>query len=718
MVFALTSGKSASTAKAEKSSLEDLLRDFEAWLVANPSWLEDKGFGGIQAQVITSSTTFPDLAFSNPGKARGFDYWHETIANAGTGSVASSAPLVAEAVVSKPATGGLDPVPSDFVPARCMPIYWEEKVSEPVDVFDKDGIKTGYKIVTTGAGYTTTNTYDLSGLLISTDYESVFGDFSRTEYETIPSGDVGSLIRATTTGKNGAQTWSSLELRDNNDNVIESKFESSDGYTSSMKQSFDSQNNLLESSYESSDGSKSHTKQIFQKAVDGQLEKIIVATEGSGPGYNYKSYSEYDASWNLLSSTYSDGNGYSSSTARTVSVDERGVVQGYSVVSEGSGHHNYWYKSTETLDTNGNLIVSSYEDSSGYFSKRTTERLSDSQWGELIVARDSSGYANDFGKSIYTSIIKYTLDWRTIESENEDSYGNSGKLSTTVKTHAAGEKIYVQTYQYKYADGATSEWTTEYNDQWQPLVDGKPVEILPILYKQPRDAQVLEPETVPTIAKTAADEFQARPTTSASDIVSEQVVMGIEGKTDRLIGSDGNDVFMVNDSGDRIATGQQGDSDSVMAEKFGLSLLQKKWDGIENAMLVGSDDLNLTGDAGPNTLSGNGGDNVIRGGAGLDTLFGGGGKDVFVIAREKKSIDQVLDFESGEDKIALSGSMFKSLFDKKKQLKDGVIGEKLMLDEAGVLWFDVDGSGRKVAAEIAVIGVQETIDRADFIFMA
>jgi len=155
-----------------------------------------------------------------------------------------------------------------------------------------------------------------------------------------------------------------------------------------------------------------------------------------------------------------------------------------------------------------------------------------------------------------------------------------------------------------------------------------------------------------------------------------------------------------------------------MAEKFGLSLLQKKWDGIENAMLVGSDDLNLTGDAGPNTLSGNGGDNVIRGGAGLDTLFGGGGKDVFVIAREKKSIDQVLDFESGEDKIALSGSMFKSLFDKKKQLKDGVIGEKLMLDEAGVLWFDVDGSGRKVAAEIAVIGVQETIDRADFIFMA
>ena len=718
MVFALTSRKSTSTAKAEKSTTEDLLRDFEAWLVANPSWLEDNGFGSIQAQVITSSTTFPDLKLSNPGEARGFDYWYETIANAGTSSAASSAPVVSDAAVSKPATGGLDPVPSDFVPARCLPIYWEEKTSDPVDVFDKDGVKTGHKIVTTGAGYTTTNTYDLGGLLVSTDYESVYGDSSRTEYETIPSDDGRLLSRAETTGKNAASTWASLEVRDSNGNVIESKFESSDGYTSSMKQSFDAQNNLLESSYESSDGSQSHTKQTFQKAADGQLEKIIVSSNGSGTGYNYKSYSEYDASWNLLSSNYSDGNGYNSSTARAAFVGENGAVQGYSVVSEGGDSKGYWYKSTETLDTNGNLIVSSYEDSSGYFSKRTTERQTDSQWGELIVATDASGSNNDFGKSIYTSTSKYTSDWRTIESESEDSSGNSSKLSTLVKTNAAGEKIYVQTYQYKYSDGSTSEWTTEYNDRWWPLVDGKPIEDLPMLYKQPRDNGVLEPATVPTIAKTAAGEFQTQPTTSASDIVSEKMVMGIAGKTDKLIGSDGNDVFMVNDSGDRIVSGQKGNADSVMAEKFSISLLQKKWDGIENAMLVGSADLNLTGDAGSNMLSGNGGDNIIRGGAGLDTFFGGGGEDIFVLSREKKSIDQVLDFESGEDKIALSGIAFKSLFDKNKKLKDGVIGEKLMVDEKGVLWFDVDGGGKKLAVEIAIIGVQETMDNADFIFMA
>ena len=684
-------------------------------MVANPSWLEDKGFGGIQASVIWPSATFPDLEFSDPGKAGGFDYWYETIANAGTGSVVSSPPVLGDAAVSEPATVGLDPAPS-VVLARCMPIYWEEKVSEPIDVFDKDGIKAGYKIITTGAGYTTTNTYDLSGLLVSTDYESVFGDSSRIEYESIISDSGALLSRATTTGKNETFTWTSLELRDTNNNVIESKFESSDGYTSSVKQSFDSQNNLLESSYESSDGGKSHTKQTFQKAVDGQLEKIIVSTEGSGPGYNYKSYSEYDASWNLLSSEYSDGTGYSSTTMRAAFVDVSGTVEGYSVISEGNGSNGYWYKSMETLDTNGNLIANSYEDSSGYFSKRTTERLLDPQWGELIVAKDSSGSDNEYGKSIFTFTSKYTTDWRTIESESEDSYGNNSKLTTAIKTNAEGEKFYVQTYQYKYSDGSTSVWTAEYNEQWWPLVDGRPIEDLPLLYKTPAVGKSIEPTVIPTIQRTAVDEFQIT-SQSASDIVSEQVVTGMKGQNDKLKGTDGNDVFMVNDSGDKIATGQKGASDSVMTEDFSLNLSQRKWDGIENAMLVGSEDLNLTGDAGTNTLSGNGGDNVLRGGAGIDTLFGGGGEDVFVISTERNSVDQVLDFESGEDKIALSGRTFRSLFGKDKQLKEGVIDEKLILDNEGVLWFDADGAGRKTAVKVAVIGVQDSLDQADFIYM-
>ena len=688
MVFSLTAEKRTSSTQSEKSSSEDFSRGFEAWLTDNPSWLEDNEFGGFQLQVVTSSAIFSDLEFSNPGNARGFDYWYQNIANMAADTAAPSASLVGDAAACDPATGGIDPLPSDFVPARCLPIYWEEEVSDPVDTFDEAGVKTGYKIVLTGAGYTTTNTNDLGGVLTATEYQNVNGDWSLTVYENIPDENIGSLTRATTTGKNGAFTWTSLELHD-------------------------SESNLLESTYKAGDGSTSHTTQIFQKGTDGSLEKIIISSEGSGAGYQYSSYSEYDASWNLLNSEYSDGNGYRSTTASAAFVDESGIVQGYSIISQGSDSNGYWYTSTEMLDTGGNLIANSYEDSSGYFSKRTSERQADSYWDEVIIVTDVSGSGSEYGTITYNSVTKYTLDWREIESENTDSYGNGGKLTTTIKTSLTSEKIYAQTYQYKYSDGATTEWTTEYNDQWWPLVDGNPVEILPVLNKQPTETHFLEPEIVPILGKTATEEFQIQ-VASASDIVSDQVVMAIKGNTDDLIGSEDDDIFMVNDRTDRIVSGQNGSSDSVMSDEFSLNLTEKKWKDIENAMLVGSVDLNLKGDERANTLSGNGGDNVIRGCAGVDTLFGGGGEDVFVISLESKTFDEVIDFHSGEDKIGLSGRVFRSLFGKDKQLKEGVIGEKLIVDEEGVLWFDADGAGRKAAVEIAFIGVQDGLGREDF----
>jgi Ca2+-binding RTX toxin-like protein len=248
-----------------------------------------------------------------------------------------------------------------------------------------------------------------------------------------------------------------------------------------------------------------------------------------------------------------------------------------------------------------------------------------------------------------------------------------------------------------------------------PLVDGKPVDDFPLQIKLPRTAKLPEPEIVPTVSKTATEEFDIQ-TISASDIFSEQVVMSIEGKRDKLVGSDDSDVFMVNDRGDRVIAGQNGASDSLMTENFSLDLRHKKWDGIENAMLVGSENWNLTGDTESNILSGNGSNNILRGGAGVDTLFGGGGEDIFVISEEIGTIDQIIDFESGEDKIALTGRVFRSLFDKKRQLKDGVIGEKLKMDEVGVLWFDADGTGKKAAFKIAAIGVQDSLDPADFIY--
>ena len=695
MVFALTSEKRSSTAQSEKSSSLDLLRDFEAWLVANPSWLEDKGFGGIQAQVITTSATFPDLEFANPGRARAFDYWYESAAKPVNESAQPNAPVVADPVVSDPATGGSDPVRSEFVPDGSLPIFWEEKVSEPIDVFDKAGNKTGFKIITTGAGYTNTNFFNLNSDLTRTEYQSMYGDWSETEYSNLVSASGQKQYQIKSSGKSADYQWKSVELRDADNNLIESSFESGDGY-------------------------KSYTKQTNEKAVDGSIQKVIVVSKGEGLGYTFESISESDPKDNTGYFTYSDSNGYKSSTERSAVVGVNGELQKYVTTSKGSGPGDFWYESIETVDKDGNLTSNSYKDNSGYFSERTTTKQSDPVWGEVIVAIDkagnessSKGAAGQFPATFY-GFTKYTQDWRAIEYDQNDSNGNSNKLYTEIKVAANGEKTFVQTYKTTYADGTVSQWVTSYNDQWVPLPDGSTVETP--LVKIPDAVVVPEPAVIPVVEQTSVDQFESV-VRSASDVVSEQMVMGVKGQSDKLRGTDEDDVFMVNDSGDKIVAGQKGNSDSLMAEDFSLNLRERKWDGIENAMLVGSEDLNLTGDTGSNTLSGNGGDNVIRGGAGVDTLFGGGGEDVFVISAEKNSVDQVLDFESGEDKIALSGRAFKSLFGKDKQLKEGVIGENLLLDGEGVVWFDADGAGRKAAVKVAIIGVQDSLEQADFIYM-
>jgi Ca2+-binding RTX toxin-like protein len=680
MVFSVTksiTNTKTNSAEADTSAA-DLKKAYEAWLAKNPTWLEDNGFGGIQLQVISASKDYPELEFSNPGKARGFDHWHSSQASLAASPLADGTAKQIAAIIS-------DPIESEFIPAKCMPIYWEEKISDPIDTFDSAGIKSGYKLVTTGAGYTSTDFYDLQGVRVSSEYQSVYGYSSQTVYENFISPEGEQQCRVTSTGGGNSDSWSSSEL-------------------------YDAKNNLLESSFKNSDGYNSTTKQTFEKSSEGVVTKITMTADGTGNGYVYQSYSEYDGSWNLLKSTYTDGSGYSSSTERTATT-VNGEVVGFSVSSTGKGANGYWYTSLESFDTNSALRNSQYEDSSGFYSKRSTTEGMDELWGSVIIVNDESYYG-----ATYQSTTKYTSDWRVISSSSTDTNGNSSQTVTVKVKDKEGNEIYLQTYSFTYSDGTKSEWQTEYNDQWDQLVDGKPVDRPYPLWKTPDIALGSDPETLPIVSKTSTDEFR-NTMASTSDAVSSQAVTGVKGHKDKLIGSGGDDVFVVNDKDDRITSGREGASDSVMSGDFGLDLRSKKWTGIENAMLVGDENFQLIGNSGANILSGNGGDNRLNGSHGSDTLFGGGGKDMFIVSLSS-SFDEIVDFVSGEDKIALSGRAFRPLFGKNKQLKDDVFGNKLVLDEStGVLWFDSDGSGSKQAVEIAVIGVSESIVAADFILV-
>jgi Ca2+-binding RTX toxin-like protein len=100
------------------------------------------------------------------------------------------------------------------------------------------------------------------------------------------------------------------------------------------------------------------------------------------------------------------------------------------------------------------------------------------------------------------------------------------------------------------------------------------------------------------------------------------------GGADILIGGIGNDIYVVDVAGDQVTEAAKSGSDRVQSATLSLSLAS--YANVENAALLGSLNLDLTGDAGANVLTGNSGANVISGGGNNDTIDGGGGADTLV----------------------------------------------------------------------------------------
>lgn len=102
------------------------------------------------------------------------------------------------------------------------------------------------------------------------------------------------------------------------------------------------------------------------------------------------------------------------------------------------------------------------------------------------------------------------------------------------------------------------------------------------------------------------------------------------GGADYMDGSGGNDTFYVDNPGDVVV-------DSVVPGLGGTDLVKSTVDytlpdNIENLTLLGSGNLNGTGNDLANRIIGNSGDNDLKGGGGADTLSGGGGIDTAIYA--------------------------------------------------------------------------------------
>jgi serralysin len=139
------------------------------------------------------------------------------------------------------------------------------------------------------------------------------------------------------------------------------------------------------------------------------------------------------------------------------------------------------------------------------------------------------------------------------------------------------------------------------------------------------------------------------------------------GGADRMAGGSGDDIYIVDNAGDRVdeSNGGAADEDTVLASvTFSLINIAQTLGKVENVTLTGTANINATGNAlsnvlvgnsGRNTLSGGGDNDDLNGGGGNDQLLGGSGNDTYRFSGSFGS-DTISDESGTNDRVVIAGS--------------------------------------------------------------
>lgn len=104
-----------------------------------------------------------------------------------------------------------------------------------------------------------------------------------------------------------------------------------------------------------------------------------------------------------------------------------------------------------------------------------------------------------------------------------------------------------------------------------------------------------------------------------------------------MAGGPGDDTCVVDQSGDVVTEGADQGTDTVNAW-VGWTLGAN----LEQLQLLGTGDLDGTGNGLANSLVGNAGKNVLNGGAGADTMTGGLGDDTYIVDQSDDVVVEAL----------------------------------------------------------------------------
>jgi serralysin len=217
------------------------------------------------------------------------------------------------------------------------------------------------------------------------------------------------------------------------------------------------------------------------------------------------------------------------------------------------------------------------------------------------------------------------------------------------------------------------------------------------------------------------------------------VIIGGAGN-DTMTGGDGNDTYFVDSSADNVVETQTGGTADLIYASASYSLagryvetlkligtanIDATGNGEANTLIGNSGNNTLLGNDGNDTLDGGAGDDVLNGGNGNDTLTGGLGVDTFLFSTPlgATNIDRIADFNVVDDSIQLASAVFTGLVAGELSAAGFFIGDAahdaddriIYNSTTGALFFDSDGKGPNAAVQFATLSPGLALANIDFI---